>query len=47
MHIAAADAGLLDVHADVVRVAELGDGAVFEGDVFEGLEDEGGVLRGC
>jgi hypothetical protein len=44
MHVAAADTGLLDVHADIAVVAQLGDGAVLDRDVFYAVKYECGVL---
>jgi hypothetical protein len=41
MDIAGADAGLADLDADGPGIVEGRDGAVFEGDVLDGAEDEG------
>jgi hypothetical protein len=43
--IATADAGEFDLDDDIVSVFELGDGAVFELDFVDFLEDEGWVLE--
>jgi hypothetical protein len=45
VHVAAADARLLDVDADIVLITQLGDGTVLKADVFDGLENEGGILE--
>lgn len=42
--VAAANASLLDVDADIVLIAEGGDLTVLERDVLDGLEDESVVL---
>lgn len=44
--VGAADAGLLDLDAHVVFVAQLWDLAALERDVFDGLEDKRWVLGG-
>jgi hypothetical protein len=44
-YIAATDPCPARLDEDVIRGFELGDGAVFEGDVAWGVEDEGWVLR--
>lgn len=43
VHIAAADASLADLNADIPGVMERGDAAVFKGEVLDGAENEGGV----
>ena len=45
MHVAAADAGELDVDNNIVRVGDGGNGAVFEFDGVRLLEHEGEVLQ--
>lgn len=44
MHVTAADAGLFNVDANVMLVAELWNGTLFERDVLDGMEDESLVL---
>lgn len=44
VHITATNTGLLNVNTDIMIVSELGYLAVFDGNVFDGVQDECGVL---
>lgn len=43
-YITAADSGVFDVDEDIVGVAQSGNGAVFEFDLVNALEDKGQIL---